>query len=106
MGGSAIKNSHPCFLGSSLYLKNRILWITVKRNLLLSGNHPFSPKQFAFMRKTFKLGLAPFPCKLLTTLSVILFFSATAFCQIISGTIHNASNQPLAGVTVQVKNTA
>lgn len=57
------------------------------------------------MRKKLQPALAPALSKLLITFSFVLFFSTAAYCQNVSGTITDANNQPMAGVTVQVKNT-
>jgi TonB-linked SusC/RagA family outer membrane protein len=43
--------------------------------------------------------------KLLFPLFLILFFSTTVLCQTVTGTVSDFNNQPVAGVTVQVKNT-
>jgi len=46
------------------------------------------------------------PLNKLFTLAFILFFSVAAFSQTISGTVTDAEQQPVAGVTVQVKGTS
>ena len=58
------------------------------------------------MRKNLKPASVPVLSKLLISLSFLLFFSATAFSQTVSGVVTDATNQPLSGVTVQVKNTS
>ena len=57
------------------------------------------------MKTKLMLAHAPALSRLLISLSFILFFSAAAYCQTVSGTVSNVGNQPLPGVTVQVKNT-
>ena len=57
------------------------------------------------MREKMKLASAPVLSKLLTTLAFIVFFSATALAQTVSGTVTDASNKPISGATVQVKGT-
>jgi TonB-linked SusC/RagA family outer membrane protein len=42
--------------------------------------------------------------KFFSSLLLLLFFSATAYAQTVSGTVSDWNNQPVAGVTVQVKN--
>jgi hypothetical protein len=56
------------------------------------------------MRKKLKPALAPALNKLLISLSS-LFFSATVYCQTVSCIVAGATNRPLSGATVQVKNT-
>src|SRR5688500_14405713 len=51
-----------------------------------------------------KPGFALSWSRLLMT-TIILFITTTAYTQTITGTVYNADNQPLTGVTVQVKNT-
>ncbi|HEX8676627.1 MAG TPA: TonB-dependent receptor plug domain-containing protein, partial [Segetibacter sp.] len=55
------------------------------------------------MRKKLKPALAPVLSKLF--IPFLLFFSVTTYCQTVSGVVSDANNQPLSGVTVQVKNT-
>lgn len=57
------------------------------------------------MRKKLMLASAPAFSKLLTSLLLVLVFSATTYCQAVSGTVTNATNQSISGATVQVKNT-
>ncbi len=57
------------------------------------------------MRKKSPLVLIPALSKLLISLSLIVFFSFAASSQTVSGTVTDGNNKPLAGVTVQVKNT-
>lgn len=56
------------------------------------------------MRKKLHLLPAGTLNKLAIFFSLLLFFSSHAFCQNVSGTVVDAGSQPLAGVTVQVKN--
>ena len=49
--------------------------------------------------------VAPALSKLLLSLLSVFFFSASAFSQAVTGIVSDANNQPLTGVTVQVKNT-
>ncbi len=58
------------------------------------------------MRKHLKPASFPVLSKLLITFSFFIFFSATAYCQTVSGIVADANNQPLSGVTVGVKNTS
>lgn len=58
------------------------------------------------MRKNLKPASVPALSRLLISLSLILFISVSAYCQIVSGLVADANNQPLSGVTVQVKNTS
>jgi TonB-dependent SusC/RagA subfamily outer membrane receptor len=55
-------------------------------------------------RHRFKL-LSGLPLHFFYSLVFLLFFSATAYSQTVSGTVSDWNNQPVAGVTVQVKNT-
>lgn len=57
------------------------------------------------MRKKLKLVASPALSKLLSTISLFLFFSVAALAQTVSGTVTDAASKPLSGVTVQVKNT-
>src|SRR5215217_7944801 len=57
------------------------------------------------MKKKFTLHYVRALSKLLCSLLFILSFSVAAYCQTVSGTVTNADNQPVSGVTVQVKNT-
>jgi TonB-linked SusC/RagA family outer membrane protein len=58
------------------------------------------------MRKKLKPASVHGFSKLLISLSLILFFSSTTYCQTVSGTVFDANGQPLPGVTVQVKNSS
>ena len=58
------------------------------------------------MRKKLKLVAPPALSRLLLSLSLILFFSVAAFAQTVTGTVTDADNKPVSGVTVQVKGTA
>ena len=51
------------------------------------------------------LASPPALSRLLFSLSLILFFSAAAMAQTVTGTVTDASNKPVAGVTVTVKGT-
>ena len=53
-----------------------------------------------------RLASPPVLGKLLTSLFFVLFFSAAAMAQTVSGKVTDAANRPLAGVTVTVKGTS
>jgi TonB-linked SusC/RagA family outer membrane protein len=57
------------------------------------------------MKENLKPGSLPALNRLLVSLLLILFCSATAYSQTVSGTVSNSNSQPVSGVTVQVKNT-
>ena len=57
------------------------------------------------MRKKIKLAASPALSRLLFSLSLILFFSVAAVAQTVTGTVTDADNKPVSGVTVQVKGT-
>jgi TonB-linked SusC/RagA family outer membrane protein len=57
------------------------------------------------MRKKMKLAASPALSRLLFSLSLILFFSVAAMAQTVTGTVTDAANKPLPGVTVTVKGT-
>ena len=57
------------------------------------------------MRKKTKLPATPALRRLLFSLSLILFFSAAAMAQTVSGTVTDGANKPVAGATVTVKGT-
>jgi TonB-linked SusC/RagA family outer membrane protein len=57
------------------------------------------------MRKKMKLAASSALSRLLFSLSLILFFSVAAMAQTVTGTVTDASNKPIAGVTVTVKGT-
>src|SRR5687768_17757128 len=57
------------------------------------------------MRKKMMLASPPVLSRLLFSLSFILFFSVAAMAQTVTGTVTDAANKPLAGVTVTVKGT-
>lgn len=58
------------------------------------------------MRKKLKRAALPVWSKPLIPLLLSLFFSVTSYCQTVSGVVSDANNQPVAGATVQVKNTS
>src|SRR5664279_331449 len=57
------------------------------------------------MTKKLKRGSPSYAGSLLLTLFSLLLFSATSYAQLVSGTVTDDNNQPVPGVTVQVKNT-
>jgi hypothetical protein len=57
------------------------------------------------MKEKLKRGFPYSPAKLLFSLVFVLFFSATTYSQSIKGRVTDENNQPVAKVTVQVKNT-
>jgi TonB-linked SusC/RagA family outer membrane protein len=57
------------------------------------------------MRKKMMLASPPALSRLLFSLSLILFFSVAAMAQTVTGTVTDAANKPVAGVTVTVKGT-
>ncbi|MEO5999762.1 MAG: SusC/RagA family TonB-linked outer membrane protein [Chitinophagaceae bacterium] len=57
------------------------------------------------MKTKLKSAFAPAWSQLLLSLLLVLFFSVTSYSQTVSGTVSNASSEPVAGVTVTVKNT-
>lgn len=58
------------------------------------------------MRKKIKLTCKSALSKSLTLFSLILFFSVAAYSQTVTGTVTDDNKQPVAGATVQVKNTS
>ena len=59
---------------------------------------------FAIMRKISAFNFAPLLSKVLSLFILLFFFSAAAYAQTVTGVITNANNEPVSGVTVQVKN--
>src|SRR5688572_1466507 len=57
------------------------------------------------MRKKMKPSATPALSRLLVSLSLILFLSAVATAQTVSGTVTDGADKPVAGVTVAVKGT-
>lgn len=57
------------------------------------------------MRNSCKPAFAPVLGKLPVLLLFLLFCSATAYCQTVTGTVSDANNQPVTGATVLIKNT-
>jgi TonB-linked SusC/RagA family outer membrane protein len=58
------------------------------------------------MRKNTQLASPPALSRLLFSLSLILFFSVAAMAQTVTGTVTDAVNKPVSGVTVTVKGTS
>jgi TonB-linked SusC/RagA family outer membrane protein len=75
-------------------------------SVVIPGPTFITPKDLSFMRKKMKLAAMPVLRKPLIALSFILFLSFAASAQTVSGTVTDAESKPLAGVTVQVKNTS
>ena len=57
------------------------------------------------MKEKLKRGSPQAPTKLLFSFLLFLFSTAAGYSQSVKGTVTDENNQPLAGVTVQVKNT-
>jgi len=58
------------------------------------------------MKKNSKLVSSPGYARFCFLLVLSLLFSAFTYAQTVTGTVNNASNQPVSGVTVTVKGTA
>jgi len=58
------------------------------------------------MKKNSKLVCSPGYARFCFLLVLSLLFSAFTYAQTVTGTVNNASNQPVSGATVTVKGTA